>query len=451
MWVSFHPMAALLEAAKRRNPLPTGTAAVGAGLIVAGISAYGFLFVAHKAISETEYSPLGTLWSLVFLAGPGLFLPLEQEISRALAERRARNEGGLPVVRRAATIGVGLGLGVLVLLIATARWTTDRLFDGQILLLLGLTLGLAGALAGHLTRGCLSGTGRFKGYGTYLGADGFIRVLGAVLCVVVGVNTAGPFGIAIGIAGLLAVPVALRVQRPDLEEGPEAAFREVSSALGYLLMASIFAFALMNIGPVLVKLMADEAQADAAGRFVNGVVVARIPLFLFQAVQASLLPKLSALAHSGQLVDFRRGLKRLLVVVAGLAAVGTIGGFLLGPFVVEIMFPDADLSGRTMGLLAAGSGLYMLALACAQAVIALGGHRDQALGWAAGFTALMLTVLLAANDNLFLRVEVGLLVGSAVALLVMGGLLLRRLSVVGPLTVESGDLIEALHDLPIEP
>jgi O-antigen/teichoic acid export membrane protein len=444
-------MAALLEAARRRNPLPTGTAAVGAGLIVAGVSAYGFLFVAHKAISETEYSPLGTLWSLVFLAGPGLFLPLEQEISRALAERRARHQGGLPVVRRAATIGVGLGLAVLVLLIATARWSTDRLFDGQILLLLGLALGLAAALAGHVTRGCLSGTGQFKGYGTYLGADGFIRVLGAVLCLLVGVNTAGPFGVAIGIAGLLAVPVALSVQRPELEEGPEAAFREVSSALGYLLMASLFAFALMNIGPVLVKLMADESQAEAAGRFVNGVVVARIPLFLFQAVQASLLPKLSALAHSGQLVDFRRGLNRLLVVVAGLALAGTIGGFVLGPFVVEIMFPDADLSGRTMGLLAAGAGLYMLALACAQAVIALGGHRDQALGWAAGFVALMVTVLLATTDDLFLRVEVGLLVGSTVAFASMAGLLVRRLAASGPLTIASGDLIEALHDVPIEP
>jgi O-antigen/teichoic acid export membrane protein len=444
-------MAALLEAARRRNPLPTGTAAVGAGLIVAGLSAYGFLFVAHKAISDTEYSPLGTLWSLVFLVGPGLFLPLEQEISRALAERRARQQGGLPVVRRAATIGVGLGLGVLVLLIATARWSTDRLFDGQILLLLGLALGLAGALAGHLTRGCLSGTGQFKGYGTYLGADGFIRVLGAVLCLLVGVNTAGPFGVAIGIAGLLAVPVALGVQRAQLEEGPEAAFREVSSALGYLLMASLFAFALMNIGPVLVKLMADESQAEAAGRFVNGVVVARIPLFLFQAVQASLLPKLSALAHSGQLVDFRRGLNRLLVVVAVLALAGTIGGFVLGPFVVEIMFPDADLSGRTMGLLAAGAGLYMLALACAQAVIALGGHRDQALGWAAGFVALVVTVLLATTDDLFLRVEVGLLAGSTVAFASMAGLLVRRLAASGPLTIASGDLIEALHDVPIEP
>src|ERR671910_1998843 len=108
-------MAALLEAARRRNPLPSGTAAVGVGLIVAGVSAYGFLFVADKALSKTEYSPLGALWSLVFLAGPGLFLPFEQEISRALAERRARGIGGAPVGRRGAPLGVGLPLGVLVL------------------------------------------------------------------------------------------------------------------------------------------------------------------------------------------------------------------------------------------------------------------------------------------------------------------------------------------------
>ena len=443
-------MAALLEAAKRRNPLPTGTAAVGAGLIVAGLSAYGFLFVADKALSKTEYSPLGALWSLVFLAGPGLFLPLEQEISRALAERRARGVGGFPVVRMAATLGVGLGLGVLVLLIVTAPWTVEHLFDGQILLLVGLALGLAGALCGHLTRGSMSGTGNFKGYGTYIGADGFIRVLGAIACAVIGFNTAGPFGIAVGIAGLIAVPVALKVQRPKLEAGPEAKLAEVSSALSLLLVASLCAFALMNIGPVLVKLLANDDQAEAAGRFVNGVVIARIPLFLFQAVQASLLPKLSTLAHSGQIRDFRAGLRRLLVAVGGLAVLGTLVGVLLGPFIVEIMFPEADLGARTMGLLAAGAGLYMLAMACAQALIALGGHRDQAIGWASGCVALAITVVFVSHD-LFFRVEVALLVGSAMSLAMMGALLARRLAQRGPLRIAEGDLIEAIHEIAIEP
>jgi O-antigen/teichoic acid export membrane protein len=442
-------MAALLEAAKRRNPLPTGTFAVGAGLLVAGLSAYGFLAVADRPLTKAEYSPLSATWSLVFLIGPGLFLPLEQEISRALAERRTQGLGGAPVVRRAATLGVGLALAVLVLLIATARWSVDELFDHQLLLLVGLTLGVAGALAGHLTRGCMSGTGHFKGYGTYIGADGLIRLLGCVLCAVIGVTTAGWYGIALGIAGLLAVPVALRVERPSLRPGPEAALREISSALGYLLIASLLAFGLMNIGPVIVKLLASDAQADAAGRFITGVVVARIPLFLFQAVQAALLPKLSALAAAGRLGDFRAGLRRIMVVVAGLAVAGTVVGAVLGPTIVEIMFPNADLDSRTMGLLAAGSGLYMLALACAQAVIALGGHRDQVIGWGMGIVALALTTWLA-SDDLFFRVELGLLVGSLAALLTMGVLLLRRLAVAGPLTVDRGDFIEAIHEVPIE-
>ena len=443
-------MAALLEAARRRNPLPSGTAVVGAGLIVAGLSAYGFLFVANKALSADEYSPLGALWSLVFLAGPGLFLPFEQEISRALAERRARKLGGAPVVRRAGTLGVGLLLGVLVLLILSARWLVDHLFDGQILLLVGLALGLAAALAGHVTRGALSGTGQFKGYGTYLGADGFIRVLGGVVCLVAGVTIAGPFGIAVGVAGLLAVPVALRVQKPVLEEGPESPLSEVGSALVLLLVASLCAFAIMNIGPVLVKLLSGETESAAAGHFVNGVVIARIPLFLFQAVQASLLPKLSGLAHSGQFGDFRSGLRRLLIAVAGLAALGTVAGAVLGPFVVETMFPGSDLGARTMGLLAAGAGLYMLAMACAQALIALGGHADQAVGWFLGCVALGITVLVSSQD-VFFRVELALFAGSAAALVVMGILLIRRLTTAGPLRLDEGDLIEAIHDVAFEP
>jgi O-antigen/teichoic acid export membrane protein len=432
--------------------LPTGTLVVGAGLLVAGVSAYGFLALAARSLSKSEVAPLSSTWMLVFLLGPGLFLPLEQEVSRAVAGRRVQGIGGAPVLRRAATVGVGLGLGVLIILIATARLTVDRLFDHQLLLLVGVALGLAGAFAGHLTRGCMSGTAHFKGYGTYLGADGLIRFLGCVVCVLIGVKTAGWFGIAVGIAGLLAVPVALRVERPRLAPGPEAALAEISETLTFLLMASLAAWSIMNIGPVLVNWFATDAQKDLAGQFMPGLVVARIPLFLFQAIQAALLPKLSGLATAGRISDFRTGLKRLLIVVAGLAVIGTIVGALLGPFAVEVMAGSKyDLSHRTMGMLAAGSGFYMLALAIAQALIALKGHRRQACAWVVGLFALLLTARFV-SDDLYFRVELGLLVGSVVSFVVMGALLLRRLREAGPgrLAVDSGDFIEALHDVAVE-
>lgn len=406
-----------------------------------------------RVLGDVEKAPLGAQWGLVFLLGPGLFLPLEQEVSRALAERRTLNLGGAPLVRRAATIGIGLALGVLVIMIATSRLLVEHVFDDQLLLLVGLAIGVVAALAGHLTRGCLSGTSNFRAYGVYLGADGLIRFLLCIVIAVAGVKTAGWYGVAVGVAGLLAVPVALRTQRPELEPGPEAAWREISRALGYLLAASLCAYTLMNIGPVLVKVLATEAETKIAGRFLSAVVVARIPLFLFQAIQAALLPKLTGLASAGRLGDFRAGLRRLLSVVAVLAVLGTIVGYLLGPFVVRTMSgPEFDMTHRTMGLLAAGSGFYMMALALAQAVIALGGHRRQLVGWFAGVVALLVTTSLA-SDDLYLRVELGLLVGSLVAFLVMGYLLIRRLilSARQAIELEPGNVIDALHDIAVEP
>lgn len=400
---------------------------VGLGLLVAGVSAYGFVALSTNTLGEDQYGPLGALWGLVFLVGPGLFIPLEQEVSRALAERRARGAGGAPVVVRAATVGVVLGLLTLVVLLAGSGWIVENVFEDELLLLVGLVLGVVGALAGHLTRGCLSGTGRFKGYGTFLGAEGLIRFSGCALLVLIGVKSVGWYGVALGIAPLIAVPVALRVQQPRLDPGPEAAWGEVTSALGFLLLASLSAYTIMNIGPAVVQVLATEDEKEIAGIFLSAVIVARVPLFLFQAIQAALLPKLAGLAGNGRFADFKVGLRKLLVVVAGLAAVGTIGGYAIGPLVVKIMTSsDVELSHRTLGLLAAGSGLYMLALALAQAVIALGGHRDQALGWAAGLAVLPLVVWVSSSD-LLLRVELGLLAASLTSFGVMSALLLRRL------------------------
>ena len=53
---------------------------------------------------------------------------------------------------------------------------------------------------------------------------------------------------------------------------------------------------LINGGVIAVELLATPAQEAAAGIFLSGLLIARVPLFLFQAVLAGLLPKLSHLA-----------------------------------------------------------------------------------------------------------------------------------------------------------
>ena len=77
--------------------------------------------------------------------------------------------------------------------------------------------------------------------------------------------------------------------------------------LGWLLLGSVMA-ALLNAGPLATPIVADPQRGCRVTRFGYGVILARVPLFMFQAVQAALLPRLSRLAARGNMVEFRRGL-----------------------------------------------------------------------------------------------------------------------------------------------
>ena len=102
-----------------------------------------------------------------------------------------------------------------------------------------------------------------------------------------------------------------------------------------------------------------------------------------------------------------------MVIVAAVGVIGSVGAFIVGPPVIELVY-DADLTGRTLAMLAIGSSCYMAALATAQAVIALHGHELVAFGWLLGVVVFGLGTWLS-SDELFRRVEIGLVLSSAAA------------------------------------
>ena len=432
-----------------RNPLPEGTFVVGAGVIVAGLGAYIFLALAARQLGPDEYAPLAVLWALVWIVGPGFFLPVEQEVARALADRRARRLGARPVLRKAAILGSGLLAIVLLVTAILSPLLAEHLFHDEMLLVVGFALAMCGACGAHLGRGTCSGAGRFAPYGLLLGGESGLRALFCAVLVALSVTTVGTYGLALGLASVVAVVVIMGRQRGLVSDGPEASWSELSSAMAALLVGSLMMAALVNAGTVAVQLLATSAEDDQAGRFQAGLQIARVPLFLFQAVQAALLPKLSGLAGAGRLDDFRAGMRRLLVLTVGIGVAGTLAAFLVGPPIVSLLFGEEfDLDHRTLGLLALANAVIMVAMALSQAVIALHGHKTVAVGWAAGVAAFVAGVVLF-SDELFLRVELGLVVGAATATAILGVALARRL--VAGTTPETGTLIEALHDLPVEP
>jgi O-antigen/teichoic acid export membrane protein len=406
---------------------------VALGLIIAGLAQYGFLAIAARALGASRYAPLANFWALLFICGPGLFLPLEQEVGRALSARRVLGQGGRPLVARAALAGGALAMLVSAVTVGASGAISSRLFHGDTLLVWAFVAGLVAYCLEHLTRGTLAGNGRFRPYGALLGVEGVLRVVLCTALALLGAAVAGLFGFSLVVASYVAVFAAVAGRSGLLRPGPPASWRELSRALRYLLVSSVATQFLLSIGTIAVQLLATPSQEAAAGKFLNARVLAYVPIFLLQALQASLLPKLSALATAGRHAEFRRLLAVLLLLVGGVGLAAVVGFAALGPLAGHLLFGGGfELGHLDYALLAASCAGFMLAQVLNQTIVSLSGYPRATAGWVTGTVVFVVATL--AGSQLFLRVEVALLLASAATVTVMVVLLLPLLRTRASLT-----------------
>jgi O-antigen/teichoic acid export membrane protein len=437
---------------RARRMVPEGTFAVGAGLAIAGVTTYGFQILAFRGLSKQNYAALNLLWVFVFVLAPGVFLPLEQEIGRAVSARLVRGVGGGPVVRRAGMLGgafaILLASGIIVLT-ATTNIVQNK-FNGHVGLMVCLIVSLFTFGIEYLARGAFAGVGRFGAYGLSLGAEGVIRLLPCIPLAMANVTNPFWYGLCLAVPPLIATGIAMYGQHGLATPGPPAPWSELSSNLGFLLggslLAQVLSYAPFLGAQVLAK---TPTQRMLVADFVVGLFLSRIPILLFQAVQAALLPKLSTLVSAGKDSEFQNGVRTLVVIVAGIGILGVVVGGLIGPFVGRILFgAKFNLGHADVALLAAGSGLFILALTLSQALIALSGHRQNMLAWLIGLLAFLVATAFLSHD-LFLRVELGSIAGAGVSAAAMGLLFLNRLSK-GVQAGSLASLVEQIEYGPLE-
>ncbi len=408
------------------SALPAGTLYVGAGLAVLGLAAYVFLAIAGHDLSAGGYGDLSVLWVVVFSVGPGVFFPLEQELGRLLAARAARGLGTRPVVLRIAGLGTAVLLVLVGAVLVARRPLADALFGGDTGLVYALAANLAALTAAHTSRGLLAGSGRFGRYGVQLALDGTLRCVLAGLVAGAGIGSATTYGLVLAVAPLMAVAATVTGSVLRLDPGPAVGWRDVTAGLGLLAASSLLWLSVVNASVVTVRLLSTDADRAVAGAVLSALVLARIPLFAFSAVQASLLPALSAAVSRGDRAGYRRLLVRTAGAVSLLGAGGVLVGVALGPWLVRVLFGGDDPLGRAdFAWFTVATGVYMIATVFGYATVALGGHAYQAIGWAAGFAVLVAVSLYPAG--LLTRVELAFLAGSAVAAVVLAALLVVRL------------------------
>ena len=71
----------------------TGLRSVGAGVLAAGFFTYLFLSLAGRVLGPEAFAPVSSLWALVFIVGPGLFMPVQQELGRLVSQHREERDG----------------------------------------------------------------------------------------------------------------------------------------------------------------------------------------------------------------------------------------------------------------------------------------------------------------------------------------------------------------------
>ena len=208
--------------ALRRVPLPEGTLPVGAALLIAGVATYAFFKVGEVALGEEAFKPIVALWFATFALAPGFFLPLEQELGRALSHRKAMGQGGRPVVRRVVILGSAItGIVLVAMLIASPQITTHY-FDGDWWMMAALTTAFVSYAPAHLARGVCAGTGRFRSYAFVMGSDGVIRIVACVVLAVLGIDSPAPYAFAVALSPLVAVvTVGIRGELRT-QPGPDA-------------------------------------------------------------------------------------------------------------------------------------------------------------------------------------------------------------------------------------
>ncbi len=292
---------------RRRSGYGPGAKILSIGIASTGLVTFAYFSVASYALNDADYKAIALLWSVLFVIVSVIYRPIEQLLSRTIADRRARGlETGHPL-RTPMLIQAAFALVFLVVALIFKDPIENDLFDGSAALYWVLVVAVLAYAASYFARGWLAGHQWFALYGGLVFMEANARLLFAV-AVVIGIAE-GQSVVAMGMAAapfvsLVVVPLAFSRRpkataprrRPTRRRSASPAAGASPSPCCAIMVAEQ---TLLNGGVLAADLTATDAAV--AGYVFNALLIARAPLQLFQAVQGSLLPHLAGLeANAGQ-------------------------------------------------------------------------------------------------------------------------------------------------------
>jgi O-antigen/teichoic acid export membrane protein len=456
----------------------SGARILSIGIASTGLLTFAYFSIASHVLGEESAKLLDVLWSVMFVIISVIYRPIEQLLSRTIAERRARGHAahGLRVPM---LIQGSFALTFLVVALVLHGELVNHVFEGQRALYDVLVVGTLAYAASYFARGWLAGHQRFGLFGGLVLMESTSRISFAI-AVALGIAS-GQTAVALGIAAapfvsLVVVPVAFARTRGERSPRDGGASADTGGALevalaedrapagGTLITVDEADAALAGPGTEAVQelaahenlslrrgggfavwvssiMLSEQTLLNAAvltvdatshngalaGIVFNVLLIARAPLQLFQAIQTSLLPHLTGLEATDGHEAFARAIRVTILAIAGFAVAVALGLLVVGPFALEHVFFGQTFSYNRFGLalIGVGMGLHLTSGALNQAALARDRARAAAGCWMCAAVVFLVWMLSSPVSEQLLRAEIGY-AGATALLALLLGLLYRR-------------------------
>jgi O-antigen/teichoic acid export membrane protein len=407
----------LTAPAAERRPAASGygrgARILSLGIATTGLVTFAYFSVASHVLDDDDYKGISLLWSVLFITVSVIYRPIEQLLSRTIADRRARGLEHAHPLRTPLLIQGGFALAFALVALALHGPLQDGLFDGSAALYRILVIAVLAYAASYFARGWLAGHQWFGLYGGLVFCESTSRLLFA-LAVAVGIAQ-GQSAVALGMAAapfvsLVVVPLAF-ARRPVAGARQGRPADELSVARGGRFAIAVLAImlaeqTLLNAAVVTTDLTADDAVV--AGFVFNVLLIARAPLQLFQAVQGSLLPHLAGLEATADRAEAHRAVRITVLAIAGFALAVAAALIALGPWVMNLLFDDAADYGRWgLALVAIGMGFHLMAGTLNQSALARDDAVRASAAWLLAAVVFIAWLVAPVVDDELLRAEIG--------------------------------------------
>jgi O-antigen/teichoic acid export membrane protein len=443
-----------LSASSSARSYGSGARILSIGIASTGLLTFAYFSIASHVLGEESAKLLDVLWSVMFVIISVIYRPIEQLLSRTIAERRARGHAQR-TLRVPMLIQGSFALVFLVVALALHGELVNHVFQHESALYYVLVVGTLAYAASYFARGWLAGHQRFGLFGGLVLMESTSRISFAI-AVALGIAS-GQTAVALGIAAapfvsLVVVPVAFASTRRDrvfagaaitVDEadaalaGPgtegvqeTAAHNDLSLRRGggfAVWVSSIMLSEQTLLNAAVLTVDATAHNSVLAGIVFNVLLIARAPLQLFQAIQTSLLPHLTGLEATDGHEAFARAIRVTILAIAGFATAVALGLLAIGPFALEHVFFGQVFSYNRFGLalIGVGMGLHLTSGALNQAALARDRARAAAVCWVCAAVVFLVWMLSSPVSEQLLRAEIGY-AGATALLALMLAMLYRR-------------------------